>query len=74
LPTDQYHEPDELSDDTRTFVCQGNENPDMQGLPDLEADARIRTADPFITSDQADVEGSLQIGFHRGSPAGLNPQ
>ena len=38
-----------------------------------KADARVRTADPFITSDQVDVERSLQIGLYRGSQTGLNP-
>jgi hypothetical protein len=45
----------------------------IQGFVDGRADARIRTADPFITSDQVDVEGSLQIAVPPCIWAGLNP-
>jgi hypothetical protein len=38
-----------------------------------EADARIRTADPFITSDDVYAGTSLQIGVSFRSSAGLNP-
>jgi hypothetical protein len=48
--------------------------PSCRDFLDLKADARIRTADPFITSDDGDIGKALQIGPHRLSQAGVNPR
>jgi hypothetical protein len=49
-------------------LSRQHETPICRDFWDRKADARIRTADPFITSDQVSVERSLQIGFYRRSP------
>jgi len=54
-----------LCDAERRRITISELSSDEESLEIEKADARIRTADPFITSDDGDIGKALQIALYR---------